>query len=494
MRHKLTKLNSNEKGVALLIVAASLVMMLGMCALSIDLVAGYLARVQCQRAADAAALAGAKAFSGDCTTTGCTAGSAAETLATQNAIAVAAQNPVMGVAPTSTTVDTAFDYSHDVLPSGGSGEPQITVTVYRDATHNDAMPTFFAKIFGINSMDVSASATAEAFNPGGTSTDVGVGCIKPFLVPNCDANFPVPSTDTVHANPNCACGAGNGGVSQGVLNGDCPVNTPSGYDMSYYVYPNTSANAGIALHPLDCQWDSALNECAQTSGDVGAPWVLHDNAAPSQWYTIAFTSQSGMDYSQFIRECAPKSVACQGTLNSLNGKKVGPTDAGVDCLIHSCGTGGCSGQCPATGVANNLPDGLNNGQDYMCAPYALPGATAQASCPTSTPTSPFTVIAGYNNPYGYTAGQTFDATNGGSDSLANVVLYDGAALAPGGSTVTIQGYMSLFFQDALHSSTTDTINGVVVQVGGCGSGGSGSTPDVNSPGGGSFIPIRLIHN
>ena len=108
----------------------------------------------------------------------------------------------------------------------------------------------------------------------------------------------------------------------------------------------------------------------------------------------------------------------------------------------------------------------------MCAPYALPGAQAQASCP-STPTSPFKVIAGANNPYGYTAGQTFDLTNGASDSFANVVLYDGSTLSPGGSTVTVQGYMSLFFQDVLHASSTDTINAVVVQVGGCGTGGSG---------------------
>jgi Putative Flp pilus-assembly TadE/G-like len=488
MRHRMIRLDSNDKGVALLIVAASLVIMLGMCALSIDLVAGYLARVQCQRAADAAALAGAKAFRDNCTTAGCTAGSAAETLATQNAIAVAAQNPVMGLAPTSTTVGTTFDYSHDVLPSGGSGEPQITVTVYRDSTHNDAMPTFFAKIFGINFMNISASATAEAFNPGGTGTNVGVGCVKPFIVPNCDPNFPVPDRDPTE-NAYCQC------TGTGLQNGDCAGGLGAGNYMSYYVDPST----GKAVHPKDCIWTGT--QCDPTSGDVGAPWVLHnaDSAAPSQWYTIAFTSQSGMEYSQYIRACAPRYVACQGTLNTLNGKKVGPTDAGVDCLIHSCGTGGCSGQCPATGVANNLPDGLNNGQDYMCAPYALPGAQAQASCPAipTSPGSPFPIVAGYNSPYGYTANQALDLTSGASDSLVNVVLYDGAPLSPGGGTVSVvtKGYMSVFIQDALHDATGDTINAVVVGVGGCGTGGSGgTTPDVNSPGGGSFIPIRLIHN
>lgn len=487
MRHRISSLSSNDKGVTLLIIAGGLVMMLGMCALSIDLVAGYLARVQCQRAADAAALAGAKAFASNCTTAGCTSGSTAETLATQNAIAVAAQNPVMGLAPVSSTVTTAFDYSHDVLASGGSGEPQITVTVYRDSAHQDALPTFFAKIFGVASMDVSAAATAEAFNPGGTNTNVGVGCVKPFIVPNCDPNFPVPAGNA-EANPNCQCG--NGGSSTGVLNGDCPVGTAAGYHMSYYVDPNT----GNAVHPSDCVWNSTNSECNQTSGDIGAPWVLHDDGGvPSQWYTIAFSSQSGMQYSQYIRECAPRSVACQGTLSTLNGKKVGPTDAGIDCLIHSCGSGGCSGQCPATGVANNLPDGLNNGQDYICAQYALPGATSQSSCAGIG--SPFQFVVGSNNPYGYTTGQALNLASSASDSLVNVVLYDGQTLSPGGSTVTVQGYMSIFVQDVLHSKSYDTVNAVIVQVGGCGTGGSGSTtPNVNSPGGGSFIPIRLIHN
>ena len=484
MRQKMSRLVPNDKGATLLIVAGGLVLMLGMCALSVDLVAGYLARVQCQRAADAAALAGAKAFrDSGCTTAGCTSGSAAELLATQNAIAVATQNPVMGLAPTSTTVGTSFDYSHDVLSSGGSGEPQITVTVYRDSDHGDAMPTFFAKIFGINSMNVSASATAEAFNPGGTGTNVGVGCVKPFIVPNCDPNFPVASGNG-EANTNCPC------TGTGLANGDCAGNLSTGNFMSYYVDPST----GEAVHPLDCQWDSTNSECTPTSGDIGAPWVLHDNGGvPSQWYTIAFTSQSGMDYSQYIRECAPRSVACQGVLITLNGKKVGPTDAGIDCLIHSCGTGGCSGQCPATGVANNLPDGLNNGQDYMCTPYVLQGAQAQTYCTTTG--APFQFVAGYNNPYGYTAGQPLDLASSASDSLVNVVLYDGAALSSGGGTVNVQGYMSIFIQDALHNNTFDTINAVIVSVGGCGTGGSGgSTPNVNSPGGGSFIPIRLIHN
>jgi uncharacterized membrane protein len=211
MPYKMNIRIRSEKGVTLLIVAASLVIILGMCALGIDLVAAYLARVQCQRAADAAALAGAKAFVGtSCTSTG-GCGPAQEPQATQNAISAAAQNPVMGLAPTASTVSIAFSYPD---PS----EPQITVTVYRDSTHTDALPTMFAKIFGINSMNISATATAEAYNG-----QLGAGCIKPFLVPNCDPNFPVHYGD---ANANLHCPCGGGGVTQG----DCP----SGYNWANY--------------------------------------------------------------------------------------------------------------------------------------------------------------------------------------------------------------------------------------------------------------------
>jgi Putative Flp pilus-assembly TadE/G-like len=445
----------NEKGVTLLVVAAALVVMLGMCALAIDLVTGYLARVECQRAADAAALAGATQMT-NCTSSsgGCVAGGAQEALATQNAVTVAAQNPVMGLAPTSSTMATAFTYP---TPE----EPQITVTVYRDSTHGDALPTMFAKIFGINSMNISASSTAEAYNPSGGSHPIGVGCVKPFLVPNCDPNYPV-STGDPTANTNCPC---NGA---GLPNGDCAGGAKTGY-MSYYVYPAGTANAGQITHPGDCAWSGT--RCS--GGDIGAPWVLHDNAAPSQWYTIAFSTQSGNAYRTYIAQCAPQSVACNGTLSTLNGKKVGPTDQGISDLIHASS------------------DGLNEGQDFMCSPSWV---ASNGSCPTS-PSSPFTIIGGTNNPYNM-AGQQFTQSTAISDSLSNVVLYDGSALSPGGSTVTVVGYMNLFIQQVVHSGNDDVVSGVVTQIGGCGGAQPGpgvQPPPVTGAGGGSFIPIRLIH-
>ncbi len=71
-----------ETGSVLVMVAFSMVVLLAASAIAIDLANLYMARAQAQRAADAAALAGAKEFvlSG-CTTGGCTAGGVQETLA-----------------------------------------------------------------------------------------------------------------------------------------------------------------------------------------------------------------------------------------------------------------------------------------------------------------------------------------------------------------------------------------------------------------------------
>ena len=463
MSYKINIRLQNDKGVTLLIVAASLVVILGMCALGIDLVAGYLARVQCQRAADAAALAGARAFvASACTSTGgCVAGGPQETPATRNAISAAAQNPVMGLAPTASTISIAFSY------------PDPSEPVYRDSTHTDPLPTTFAKIFGINSMNVSASATAEAYNG-----QIGAGCVKPFLVPNCDPNFPVNANDYPDmANTYCHCGGG------GVTQGDCPsgytysATTP--YVMSYYVYPIGSSQQGHLVHPGDCNWDGA--RC--TNGDIGAPWVLHNNlnaTVPSQWYTIAFTTQSGEAYSTYISQCAPEWVACGTTLDTLNGKKVGPTNKGIEDLIHANG------------------QGLNQGQDYMCSPsYDWPiGSGNYCSSSTSTSTGqtypPFPIYGGANNTIGYVNTQ-FDMTMATSDSDVSVVLYDGQPLSSGGGSVVVQGYMSLFIQYVDHQNVTDNVYAVVTQIGACGGGTSGpSTSTTATSNGGSFIPIRLI--
>lgn len=445
----------SERGAALYIVAGSMVVLLGISALAIDLVNFYLARAQAQRAADAGALAGAKEFIDSACTSGgvnCSTLVGPGAAATSQAVGVASQNPVAGLAPSSSTVTTTYNCAN-TASNGDCEEPQIGVTVYRDTTHGNPLPTYFGKIFGITTVNVSATAWAEAYNPSGTAgVSVGVECIRPFLVPNCDPNHPV-AVGTAEANPNCAC-QGTG------LPGDCPAGFGAGYDMENYFDPSTKA----IVNPGDCNWSTSSMRCTGP-GVIGAYWALHQDAAPSQWYTIAFTVQGASQYEQNIYTCAPQAVACNTSLNSLNGKKVGPTDQGVETLIHASGLG------------------LNQGQDEMCA----------ATAPYCLGTPPFTITGGTNNPYGL-AGDNFTSP---SDSITNIVVFSGQ-LAPGGGAanpgnVTVVGYMQLFIQDVIHNGTADYMETIVMNLGGCGNTSSSSNPPPVTSQGGSFIPIRLIH-
>ena len=436
----------NEAGMTLILVAGAMVVLLGISALAIDLVALYVARNEAQRAADAAALAGATIFlSQGCTTGvgGCVPNGPQEALATTQAINVAAQNLVFGQAPSSSTVTTSFSYPN-------SEEPQITVTVYRDSAHSNAMPTFFAKIFGIKTADVSASATAEAYNPSGGNASVGVSCLKPFLVPNCDPDHPVPSTSPA---ANKACGGTSGGSNGATV--PCPQGVTGPCYPSYFFDPN-STPAGKIVNP------GVYNPGPPPSGGViGEAWQLHSNAAPSQWYLLGFTGNSGAQLRTFIQQCAPAVIACHSSLNTANGRKVGPVDQGIDLLIHASA------------------DGLGNGQDSICSPTTTPAC--------STP--PYPITGGANNPNPALVGKTFLPPD--SDSVASVAFYDGSALQPGGSTVTVLGFMQLFIRDVTHNSTEDLIDTVILSYGGCGT--SNSTPPPLVTQGGSTIPIRLIH-
>lgn len=444
---------NSERGAALYIVAGSMVVLLGISALAIDLVNFYLARAQAQRAADAGALAGASIFvSQGCTSTGgCSAGGPQELPAQQQAVAIASQNPVAGQAPSTSTISVAFQY-----PS--AEEPQIGVTVYRDTTHGNPLPTYFGKIFGITTVNVSATAWAEAYNPSGGSTPVGTACLRPFLVPNCDPDHPVPGSSP---NANKSCGGTQGGTNGITIN--CSDGSPGCYP-SYFFLPNANGQY-VPVNP------GVYASGNPNSGVVGEPWQLHDNAAPSQWYLLGIGTpcglappSSGSALSTYISACVPCVISCSQPLNTANGQKVGPTDQGIDTLINASG------------------DGPNMGQDTICSP-----TTAASTGGSFCAQPPFPITGGTGNPNPALRGQTF---YGPSSSIASVAVYDGYALPPGGTTVIVRGFMQLFIVDA-QGPPVDGVDTIVLGIGGCGAATSTNPPATAN--GGSFIPIRLIH-
>ena len=464
---------SGAQGMTLAVIAGGMALFLTCAGLAIDLVGAYVARNEAQRIADAAALAGASVFDsqGCASGSGCVAGGPQEALATTQANAVAGQNFIFGTKATAGT--PVFSYPFPV-------EPQITVTVTGTA------PSFFCKVFSNTfaaGIPVSASATAEAYSPSGGSASVGSVCLKPLLVPNCDPGHPVAGSNT-SANPNCPTVSGN----------TCTAGAPD--CMSYFFYPPGSkvGTPGSIVNNFNnmCSWNTATQTCATGTSAVGEPWQLHDNAGPSQWYSLQFAGESKANFRQALQSCAFQVVACNDPMNALNGAAVGPTDQGVEGLINAQG------------------DGINQGQDTICDP-----AIAGANCASSSP--PFYITGGSQNPNGL-AGKTFQ-TLAGSTSVASVAVYDGciSGTGPGsgqpctalgnctgnGCGIIVEGFMQLFFVDAEGPSgkaqvpsyvvaTPKSVDAIIMSVGGCGTTKT-TGPPVVATGGGSFVPIRLIH-
>jgi hypothetical protein len=154
----------DERGATLVLVAASMVALLGFAALAVDVGNLLLARTEAQAAADAGALAGAgwlAVYPEDAAN------------AKAEAIKFAGPNRVSGdsVAVLDTDVDVNLDSA------------TVTVRVIRSAARGTSIPTFFAGILGVNDVDIGATATAWA-QPVGGDENVEEQCFLPIAMPD----------------------------------------------------------------------------------------------------------------------------------------------------------------------------------------------------------------------------------------------------------------------------------------------------------------------
>ena len=158
-------LKRNQSGQALVLTVVFLVSMLGMSALVLDVGSWYRAKRQLQATADAAALAGAQVLPDQ---PGNASGLAGD-YASKNTSDLATNDVSVG---------------SNIVPND-----QITVHVTRPS------PGFFAKLFGVNSVNVGASATAQS-----------EGMEQARYV----APITVRNTHPMLSNPGCPCfGPGN---------------------------------------------------------------------------------------------------------------------------------------------------------------------------------------------------------------------------------------------------------------------------------------------
>jgi hypothetical protein len=150
---------SNERGATLAIIAVSMFLFLGLAALAVDLGMIKATGAQAQRAADAAALAGASAFVDFLKTD-----PQAVDTARARALDYATRQQLR------TSPIAAGEVTVDVIPDS----EKVRVHIERDG-----LPTWFANTFGVSSVSVGRTAAAVASTAG-----VSNNCIKPFFLPD----------------------------------------------------------------------------------------------------------------------------------------------------------------------------------------------------------------------------------------------------------------------------------------------------------------------
>lgn len=150
----------DRRGATLALAALSVTAMISMFAVAVDLGMLFTARSEAQRAADAAALAGASAFLEH---DPIDAPGAAEALAIQRIYEYAEINNIrrLGIEPD--------EISYEILLA----DYKVRVRIRRQE-----VPLVFARIFGITTAPVAAKAAAVA-------AEAGAGpCVKPFAIPD----------------------------------------------------------------------------------------------------------------------------------------------------------------------------------------------------------------------------------------------------------------------------------------------------------------------
>ncbi len=175
-----------QRGAVLILVALLLPVLLGLCALAVDVALVFLVRNELQNVADAAALSGAaKLYSGE----GGPIDEPNFSAAASTAGEAITLNRSIGVELEDVTVASGFWPVHGadgppVLTTnpGPRDVPALQVTIWRgEGANGGAVPLHFARALGLSSLAVSASAVAAV----APVAAVGAGEVFPLVVTEC---------------------------------------------------------------------------------------------------------------------------------------------------------------------------------------------------------------------------------------------------------------------------------------------------------------------
>lgn len=426
-----------QRGQAVLLVAVSLAALIGLAALAIDVTSLYVARSEAEKTADQAALAGAKAFVssgftsgglGDWTDGGVQsiACNGASGLADLQAQAAAQQNTIAG-AP-ATTVTTACDFTNPE-------DPQITVTVQRTG-----LPNFFSRIWSPAAGQVTAVSKAEAFNPSGSTTQISVANVKPWLIANCDPNNRKPG--------NAAC-----------------------LGAAYFLDPAT--NYGIANNGNFIGKTITLQQIL--------PGLLATASILDSFVTLDVPKNASS------LSCPSSSAPSCGSVNP-GGPGFYETVACGNSAQLTCGSANAQGVQIDPGGGLLLPP--SSIQPTLCLTHASDYGPGEGQDILNIPgTPPTTITGGSNNP---DAALRAAANVSRSDSIVTVPIWDGQVLCVA-CDFNIVGFMQLGITEVDRPSLVPlypngAVQAVILNVSGCGS----ASGTAIAGGGTSPIPVRLV--
>jgi len=280
MLKRLRNLWVDERGMSFVFVGVSLMTFMAATTLAVDVGMFMTARTQAQTSADAGALAGATALVfnnwDDRTSSG---------PAVQSSMSAASQNIVMNGAVSVQPSDVTF-------PVGPTGSNRVKVDVYRTAGRGNPVGTLLGSLLGLSTIDIAATATAEAAPAGGMT------CVKPFIIPD-----------------------------------KWIENTAPPWDMNTSTYEHYD-NHGNELTPHDV-YDPTKGYSA---ADKGTVLILRagsgNNIRPTFYFSWAMPGNTGASwYQENIEHCNTTVIERGFVATQEPGNMMGPTIAGLQALL-----------------------------------------------------------------------------------------------------------------------------------------------------------------
>ena len=280
MLKRVRNLCFDDRGMSFAFVGVGLMTFMAATTLAVDVGMFMTARTQAQTSADAGALAGATAL-----VFNSWADRSASGPAVQSSISAAAQNTVMGGVVSVLPSDVTF-------PVGPTGSNRVKVDVYRTAGRLNPVTTLLGSLLGLSTIDIAATATAEAAPAGGMT------CVKPFIIPD-----------------------------------KWIENTSPPWDMNTSVYEHYD-NHGNELTPHDV-YDPTRGYGA---ADKGTLLILRagggNNIRPTFYFSWAMPGNTGASwYEENIRNCNTTVIERGYIATQEPGNMMGPTIAGLQALL-----------------------------------------------------------------------------------------------------------------------------------------------------------------